>query len=627
MKNIFLILFTLFSISLFSQGGFPNKATLTGNEKFATYDEATGNRYATAQQIANLSLLDIDSFTLINGLNGVEVDTSIIQNKRFVSSFAEMDTLINIPIGSLIRYEPTNAIYKIQTDSILGVENGGFEVREVGSNYAVLQSQNNAFNIKWFGAVGDPNVNENQIFENALLMSRGKELVVSSDSFNLQTAVEVFDNTYIRGLEGATIKGYFFIDGSDNITFDNIKFIKFSEDWNYGIRMQSNAGKNITIKNCEFHETVFYQDLPTGDLASGITFSKNKFYNSSLAELSIVTIQLHADNVLIEDNNFEVYNYDGCIKGSSGTGFFRVEGNNVKGDFLEEFIDVFTNKAPVTFHNNEFDIERGGIFAVKAGTVGDPHPYPYDISVTSNKIRKRRSGNSLIYLSGAFALPFVDSTQVATVSNNTFRLDSMYQSTTPIDVRGFHRVNINNNKNDSEVVFEGTGIYSCGNKYVNINNNTTDGRIMFFASANPSGETYDTILQNGVYNVNNNTITDYNGADQAIYIFNQDSVSLNFNNNDFHAKDDDNIYSIRIVNSEIINGKFNDNNVIISGTAPANADRLEVSSSTFVNFREMDNTWNTSQWRSDGNNLFNDNVGNVAIKMNFDPRPRFGGRW
>lgn len=573
--------------------------------------------FGAARFIYDSVRFDISGDTLYF-TDSVRVDLSDLGQLKYFANIAAIPTTLEL--GERIKIEDTGAEYFVQNTTVAsfngGAPDGVAVIDLTGGKYAVLQSKNNSYEIKWFGAVGDNVTSDIIPFEKASEYSNGKMITLSADTFKINTSVSLLDNTYFQGVEGTVLRGGLSLDNVSNIKIKGISFIKFSGDYTNGIRIQNGGANNIEISDCKFYETVIFQDLPTLGFGNNILIDNCSFYNSPVSIVAVVTIQLHMGNVTITNNNFDVYNYDGCVKLSNGSGFALIEGNNIKGDFEEEFMDCFTFKGNVTMSNNNFDVLGGGIFAVKSGTVANPNPYPYVINLHGNNVRKRESGNSLFYVSGAFGLSFEDSLQIVNITDNNFILQNSVVSTVPINVRGFHKATINNNIIHSYNDSNSSSIFGTGINDLIVSDNVMNMKMLFFGeSSNPSGENYDTIQQNGNWSIIDNTITQFKGSDKGIYIFNIDSISLNISNNTIHAKDAINDYALRIVNSKLLDLQLKNNFINYSDLATSAVNKTDYSSSTYENKREFGNSWNSEQWTSNGDDLHNANIGEVGINF------------
>ena len=233
------------------------------------------------------------------------------RQRRFVATPTDLEGLTDLSLGSLAVVESTGATYKIEATNDTGVAAGGFEVRAVGSNFAVLQPILESVDPIWFGATVNDNGDDDAIAINkALSYDRGK-VVLGEGVYNTQTEIVIPSFAYISGAGRG--KTFIYATGTSGIT------ISEATNYDYGFTIENfsligDNGGNMTITTGNYHGIDLTDD-----------FSCYRFNIKNVDISNFTGSAIREDFTAID--NFS-YNIEGCILGSCSSNALQLLGGN-----------------------------------------------------------------------------------------------------------------------------------------------------------------------------------------------------------------------------------------------------------------------------------------------------------
>jgi hypothetical protein len=128
-------------------------------------------------------------------------ETEIVYAIDSVQQLASMDSFVNFKLGDRIINRSTGANYLVQADSVAGYANDTVAVIPVDVAYAVLQSINGQYDVRWFGAVGDSITNDAAAIQAGLnfINLNPSTLFLSEGDFITDTTLYIGQGT-LRGV-------------------------------------------------------------------------------------------------------------------------------------------------------------------------------------------------------------------------------------------------------------------------------------------------------------------------------------------------------------------------------------------------------------------------------------------
>lgn len=254
-----------------------------------------------------------------------------VQYQYTVDSVAEILNL-KVRLNDRIKVKGTGAEYLVQTGSVSGYATDSIAVIDLNNSFAVLQPQNNAYFIEWFGAVSGDAINDSEAIQksiNFLRVANGNTIksqsndskFIVNDNINIDLFggknlyIEIQDTLYRA--PSANSSGYLFsVNRSERVYF---KYLTIASDNEFPSAIPAHNPAGCVDETCNL--TSNFNGIAIGNIGDNgnVIIDNCTFLNLGFAIDANGTQQIEVSNSVMI----------GCYFGITGGGNSSIVVNNL----------------------------------------------------------------------------------------------------------------------------------------------------------------------------------------------------------------------------------------------------------------------------------------------------------
>ncbi len=504
------------------------------------YRKTDGNWYEKDE--AGVERLIIDTVRMIPTQYYVN---SRFEKIRFVATPDDLEGLIDLALGSSAIVESTNAIYKIEATNTTGVSSGGFLVRSVGSNFAILDDSKTIL-ASQIGMTANDNSDDTEALENynTFCSNRTNRLNIDfgRDTFNLLLAninnlesVFFTGDNYVLKLPQGSYKNdttqMMIIDSVENIVIQNGSFEGGLDEEGYTWIATTESGKTgsylldiyspidslssgeVIIRNCDFNNSLLtsvniFQDASSNEYKNG--YQRSEVINCDFVDVEgAVRMYGNFTNQRFIGNYFKQTKYQYPASQSSGGKSFSALTNAGRDNPINN----------VYMDGNTIEGGTGTLFpsnSAKSILINNT-------TVIGLNTYTRKDGSKIYFQNQVASL-------VDTVSASTgfaLKVDLVKFKNTPISISNFIQKNTFHGNSYSGETFTGSIWLAEGTTNANLSNIIVDANLDTNESeSGTDSESRGAIINNLTYN--NSEYEQFSLSDVTVSGFNfVDTIPLN----------------------------------------------------------------------------------------------------